>query len=71
MTFVLIWWVIGARKWFRGPKINIAFVPITAIDPETGRRGPSTNMSLGIDATKTTISEGSSDNEKTPLPSPK
>ncbi|KAL8771101.1 MAG: hypothetical protein Q9209_003272 [Squamulea sp. 1 TL-2023] len=23
MTFILIWWVVSARKWFKGPKVNI------------------------------------------------
>lgn len=23
MLFVLIWWVVSARKWFKGPKVNI------------------------------------------------
>ncbi len=23
MTGALIWWVVSARKWFKGPKVNI------------------------------------------------
>lgn len=23
MLFVLIWWAVSARKWFKGPKVNI------------------------------------------------
>lgn len=23
MTAVLIWWVVDAHKWFKGPKVNI------------------------------------------------
>ncbi len=23
MTAILIWWMVSARKWFKGPKINI------------------------------------------------
>lgn len=23
MTLVILWWFISARKWFRGPKINV------------------------------------------------
>ena len=23
MLFVLIWWVVSARKWFKGPKVNV------------------------------------------------
>jgi hypothetical protein len=23
MTFVILWWLISARKWFKGPVINI------------------------------------------------
>ena len=23
MTFVLIWWILSARHWFKGPKVNI------------------------------------------------
>ncbi len=23
MFFVIIWWFAGARKWFKGPKVNI------------------------------------------------
>ena len=23
MTAILIWWLLDARKWFKGPKVNI------------------------------------------------
>lgn len=23
MFLVIIWWFVGARKWFKGPKVNI------------------------------------------------
>ncbi|KAL8865941.1 MAG: hypothetical protein Q9174_006596 [Haloplaca sp. 1 TL-2023] len=23
MTFILIWWIVDAKKWFKGPKVNI------------------------------------------------
>ena len=23
MSYALIWWVVDARKWFKGPKVNI------------------------------------------------
>ena len=23
MLFVIIWWVVDARKWFRGPKVRL------------------------------------------------
>jgi len=23
MTLVLIWWFVSARKWFKGPKVNV------------------------------------------------
>lgn len=26
MLFVLIWWVVDARKWFKGPKVNLEHV---------------------------------------------
>lgn len=24
MLFVIIWWVVDARKWFKGPKVGLA-----------------------------------------------
>lgn len=24
MVAILIWWVVDARKWFKGPKVNVA-----------------------------------------------
>jgi hypothetical protein len=23
MTGVMIWWILDARKWFKGPKVNV------------------------------------------------
>lgn len=23
MLFIMIWWVVDARKWFKGPKVNL------------------------------------------------
>ena len=23
MLFAIIWWIVSARKWFKGPKVNI------------------------------------------------
>lgn len=23
MTFVMTWWFVSARKWFKGPKVNV------------------------------------------------
>ncbi|KAL8783181.1 MAG: hypothetical protein Q9213_004810 [Squamulea squamosa] len=32
MTFVLIWWVVSARKWFKGPKVNIEHQMLGRLD---------------------------------------
>lgn len=26
MFLVMVWWVLGARKWFKGPKVNLEHV---------------------------------------------
>ena len=23
MTMIMVWWVVSARKWFKGPKVNV------------------------------------------------
>lgn len=23
MAMILVWWVVSARKWFKGPKVNV------------------------------------------------
>ncbi len=28
MLFIIIWWFISARKWFKGPKVNVAHMMI-------------------------------------------
>ena len=25
MTMIIIWWIVSARKWFKGPKVNPSF----------------------------------------------
>lgn len=42
MTMVMIWWVVGARKWFKGPKVNVGHVMVkdtVAIEGVEGRYG--------------------------------
>ncbi|OJD33843.1 amino acid permease [Diplodia corticola] len=41
MLFVLIWWVVSAHKWFKGPKVNIEHMML----------GPDTDVLEGKDAT--------------------
>src|SRR4051812_3637361 len=33
MFFVIIWWIVSARKWFKGPVINVEVFPPTSSCP--------------------------------------
>ncbi|KAL8699543.1 MAG: hypothetical protein Q9201_005945 [Fulgogasparrea decipioides] len=49
MTFILIWWIVDARKWFKGPKVNIEHQmlgrPETALDGSASEIGKSSTGS--------------------------
>ena len=32
MTMIIIWWVVSAHKWFKGPKVHISFAFSTAVN---------------------------------------
>ncbi|KAL8835116.1 MAG: hypothetical protein Q9176_007110 [Flavoplaca citrina] len=60
MVFVLVWWVVSARKWFKGPKVNIEHQMLgrseTAIEG-VGDEGSSSSVSSmkdgkGVDGDK-------------------
>jgi hypothetical protein len=37
MLFALLWFVIDARKWFKGPKVNVKHAMIGQVIKELGR----------------------------------
>lgn len=32
MFAIIIWWIVSARKWFKGPKVNIAHMMLGQVD---------------------------------------
>ncbi len=32
MLFAVIWWIVDARKWFKGPKVNSFLASIENMD---------------------------------------
>ncbi|KAF2716583.1 amino acid permease [Polychaeton citri CBS 116435] len=49
MLFVIIWWFAGARKWFKGPKVNLEHMmlgqggqPSEMLEHDMGSAGPET-----------------------------
>jgi hypothetical protein len=37
MLFALLWFTIDARKWFKGPKVNVKHAMIGQVIKELGR----------------------------------
>ena len=34
MTMIIIWWIVSARKWFKGPKVLID-TPVSVTSPHS------------------------------------
>lgn len=32
MFAIIIWWIVSAKKWFKGPKVNIAHMMLGQVD---------------------------------------
>lgn len=41
MILVTIWWVVSARKWFKGPKVNIEHMMLGREEAVVVGQGPS------------------------------
>lgn len=37
MTAILLWWVLSARKWFKGPKVNVQHQMLSRTESITGQ----------------------------------
>jgi hypothetical protein len=46
MTAIIIWWIVDARKWFKGPKVNIEH-QMVAHDVSVDGIGDDTDSGLG------------------------
>lgn len=67
MTAIMIWWAVSARKWFKGPKVNIEHVRVTdmvAIEGVDGgqgeealKKGKSANVVAEVDSSRTSSKE--------------
>jgi hypothetical protein len=32
MVMVMVWWAVSARKWFKGPKVNVQHLMLERVD---------------------------------------
>ncbi|KAK4954759.1 hypothetical protein LTR28_006181 [Elasticomyces elasticus] len=39
MSIIMIWWLLSARKWFNGPKVNVQHLMLGREDPENTIEG--------------------------------
>lgn len=62
MLAVLVWWVVDARKWFKGPKVNVEHALVAHDVPEmvgvgddksseSGEAKPTTSTKETVDVT--------------------
>lgn len=47
MLFSLIWWVVDARKWFKGPKVNIEHMMVGDTRVIEGQDGSGSDDMVG------------------------
>ena len=54
MFLVMVWWVISARKWFKGPKVNVQHMMLgrqgNVIDGEGKGHGPDSSSDNEVTA---------------------
>ena len=51
MLGVIIWWIVDARKWFKGPKVNIEHHMFKGDEQHMG--SPTDKSSLGAEGIET------------------
>lgn len=52
MFGVMIWWVVSARKWFKGPKVNVEHQAFQEVVEEMGEKGDGGSESGSQEQTK-------------------
>lgn len=58
MLLVIIWWVISARKWFKGPKVNLEHLMLGRDDQAADIQAEDPNNTIeGKDADRSSSSD--------------
>jgi len=39
MTMIMVWWVLGARTWFKGPRVNVQHMSMAGLVEIEGVEG--------------------------------